>query len=203
MAREGDLQAAILNHRRKSKVARWVEFFAAQYQLAPKLSGPFAIDKEGHSTPTDDPGISAGFARAILEQVRAAKQKRLKIPKDYPPSHFTVSFRLQPFVRPTGEYDCLVRPTSSSCEETMLLLKLADTHQLHRLRRCQHCRKWHFARREAQRFCGVNCRVKAHVSLEPAEVRKRKRAEYMRRYREREKALDRQATEHLKKEKRQ
>lgn len=84
-------------------------------------------------------------------------------------------------------------PETFTDAATWWLLQLARSQQLYRLRECGFCRQWYFARRDAQKFCSVNCRVKAHVRLETPEVRKRKRAEYMRGYREREKERKEQA----------
>lgn len=65
-----------------------------------------------------------------------------------------------------------------------------------RFRHCAHCSEWFYAMTDHQRYCGINCRQKAHAAS--AEFRE-KRARYMReKYRPREKELDQRAKKGIK-----
>jgi hypothetical protein len=60
------------------------------------------------------------------------------------------------------------------------ILELAKQGQIERLRRCDECTKWHFAKFKHQRFCSTECQQK-HYKKSPEW--KAHRLAYMRRYR--------------------
>lgn len=176
MKPEGDELVGWLNAHPRSRIATWLRGFSIQRQA---VIGP-----------ADYPGVHrlTGVSPEAIMQL-ARHPKRLRRGKTFDPSApFTVRFRLQPPIETGRQYDVRVLPVSEDHSAALFLLLLASARQVHRLRLCEHCHKWHFARRENQKFCGVGCRVKARVSREPAETRRQKHTSYMRDYRQRLKA---------------
>ena len=61
---------------------------------------------------------------------------------------------------------------AEEAEVVLKLHRLRHMDLLSRIRRCDRCKKWTFARFPSQRFCGTACRVKAYQS-DPNWARKR------------------------------
>jgi hypothetical protein len=131
----------------------------------------------------------------LLTAFQSQRPRRPIVPGVVPGVHtaargkedFSLNFALGYSVYPKGEYLFRTFPEADATD-ALVLWELVKTLQVHRLRQCEQCRKWYFARRETQRFCSVNCRQKAHISQQPVEVRRQKRRETMRLYRARLKA---------------
>lgn len=153
MGTEGDTLAASLNKNPKSPIARWVEHYQAWRQ-----------DR-------------------IPNRPRGPKPVSHRARKLSPPDHFNVSFSLQRVIDSMTEGGVRVVPDNADFGEVLLFIKLSDAQQLYRLRRCEHCRTWYFARRDAQRYCRARCGHKARISRVPVKVRRQKQAAYMKRYR--------------------
>ena len=67
------------------------------------------------------------------------------------------------------------------------VLKLEEKNLLHRLVQCRTCDKWFFASRDWNKFCSQRCRVQYELHTENG---RKRRAKYMREYRERLKRMD-------------
>jgi hypothetical protein len=72
------------------------------------------------------------------------------------------------------------RIRNRDARHVMGVLDLAMRGLLHRLRHCDNCRRWFYARFEKQRFCSDACREKSFRSTPEGRAA---RAKYMRRYR--------------------
>lgn len=161
MATEGDELAATFNRNPNSPIARWVEHYQSWRQ-----------DR-------------------IPNRSRSIRPANPRARKGPPLNRFNVSFSLQRVLDSMSQAGVRVVPDNAEFGEVLLLIRLSDARQLYRLRHCEHCSTWYFARRDIQRFCSVNCRVKARISTEPPEARREKHTKYMREYRAREKERDR------------
>src|SRR5207245_2745463 len=69
--------------------------------------------------------------------------------------------------------------TTAECDAVMRLIKLAEMGAVGRIKKCQQCGKWFYARFTHQDFCAEECRVKHNAQSERAkEYRRDKAREY-------------------------
>jgi hypothetical protein len=83
----------------------------------------------------------------------------------------------------TREPELAVSGLNPKSTAFIAMLKLSEAGLLGRVRRCESCRKWLFARSTRQRFHADGCREKGHRADRKTPEGRAKRAEYMRDYR--------------------
>jgi len=103
--------------------------------------------------------------------------------KEIVPRGVTLYPRVRWKRRHTKEPELAVSGLNPKSVAFVAMLKLSQAGLLGRVRRCEFCRMWLFARSHRQRFHSDGCREKAHRADRKTREGKAKRAQYMREYR--------------------
>jgi len=132
--------------------------------------------------------LSDSIRLSPISETNAQRAERTKVLKDL--NARLSGYKWHPEIAPSREqqsyfdvsYSFHAANHEEATENRAVVYLMRNTAKIHRIRRCRRpeCRKWFFAVTDHQKYCSENCRKR---DAQQGPEFKRKRAEYMKKYR--------------------